>query len=187
MNRTRPIRARVLGTMAAAFLAAGPLLVSAPAWAANDADRAFVVEVHQGNLFEIQAGQDAAKRGGTDCVRQAGARIAADHRKLDADVTALARKIDVTLPTTPSDQARDTLTELRDTDGAGYDALWVSTQVTAHEDTLKAIDARVAANTDPAVTAAAKKARPVVAAHLAMLDNGACTPMNMPSAPAMQH
>ncbi|GAA0286387.1 hypothetical protein GCM10010302_25820 [Streptomyces polychromogenes] len=155
-----------MGTFTPAALAAGQ--------AGND-DQKFVVTVHQGNLAEIAAGTDTRTNADMTCVKDVGATLVKDHTKLDADLKALARKLDVTLPDKPTAAQRRQLEEIQGKAGTpAYDTAWLKAQSDAHQATLKAIDGEIANGSDARVVAAAKQARPVVAEHLDMVRDGTC-------------
>ncbi|GHF70937.1 hypothetical protein GCM10010218_60340 [Streptomyces mashuensis] len=149
-----------------------------PAHAESDpgvTDGAFLKTVHQGNLAEIEAGHDAQKNGTSACVKNTGAIFVRDHTKLDGDVTALAGKLKVSLPSAPTAEQKQQLMEIRTKAGTGaYDGAWLSAQAENHRKTLGLIDQQIASGRNAQITAAAKAARPVVAMHLALVKGGVC-------------
>lgn len=164
-------------TSIAAFVLAACAASAAPAVAAEvgDQDVRFVKAAHQGNLAEIAAGQDAQKHATTACVKSAGAVLVRDHRKLDADLTALAAKLGVALPASPSAEQKRTLAAVRAKAGSpAYDTAWLKAQDAAHTKTLALIDHELRAGRNAEVKAAARAARPVVAKHLDMVRGGTC-------------
>ncbi|MFF5703538.1 DUF4142 domain-containing protein [Streptomyces sp. NPDC012794] len=159
----------VSGVCAPATFAAAP---------AGDQDTAFVRAAHQSNLAEIAAGQDAQKNAMTSCVKDVGAKLVTDHHKLDADLKALAGKINVTLPTAPTAEQQQKTKAVQEKAGtAGYDAAWLADQEAGHTKTLALIDQQIKSGSEVAVTSAAEKARPVVAMHLDMVRGGTCHTM----------
>lgn len=149
----------------------------APAFAAgvSTQDASFLRAAHQGNLAEIAAGQDAKKNATTDCVRRVGAVLVRDHTELDADVRALAGKLNVSLPSAPSPEQRRVLASVKAKAGsAAYDRAWLVAQNDAHLKTLARIDRQIADGSNAEVVAAAKATRPVVEMHLDMVRGGTC-------------
>ncbi|MEW2412846.1 DUF4142 domain-containing protein [Streptomyces sp. NPDC046866] len=167
---------RLLAVAAAATAMTAMGAAAAPAAVpAGDQDTAFVTAAHQGNLAEIAAGQDAQKNAMTSCVKDVGAKLVTDHQKLDADLKALAAKGGMALPSAPTAAQQQQLKDVQKKAGtAGYDSAWLALQETAHTQTLALIDHQIGSGSDMAVTAAAKKARPVVAMHLDMVRGGTC-------------
>ncbi|MEU3723946.1 DUF4142 domain-containing protein [Streptomyces sp. NPDC031705] len=170
------MRKRLLSMAAAATAVAGLCAPAAlAAVPAGDQDTSFVKTVHQGNLTEIAAGQDAQTKAMTSCVKDVGAKLVTDHQKLDADLRAVAAKAGVTLPTAPTAAQQQELKDIQKKAGtSGYDSAWLEAQEAAHTKTLQLIDTQIKSGSDTAVTDAAKKARPVVAMHLDMVHGGTC-------------
>ncbi|MFJ9647564.1 DUF4142 domain-containing protein [Streptomyces sp. NPDC101206] len=161
--------------VAAAVGMSAPSVMAAPS--PGSADASFVQAVHQGNLAEIAAGQDAQRNAQDTCVKEAGAVLVRDHTKLDADVSQLARKGNVQLPGTPTPEQQATLNKVKALAGSsGYDRAWLAAQEDGHTKTLALIDKQISTGKDADTTAAAKKARPVVAMHLKMVQGGTCHP-----------
>jgi putative membrane protein len=174
MHRTRIPGVVTLTAVCGIAMAA---VAPAPAFAADVStqDASFLRASHQGNLTEIAAGRDAQKNATTDCVRHVGRVLVRDHTALDADVRALAGKLDVSLPSSPSAEQRRVLESVRAKAGSpAYDKAWLQAQNDAHTMTLARIDREVSGGSNPEVIAAAKAARPVVEMHLDMVRGGTC-------------
>lgn len=163
--------------LAAALTGAGASSVmAAPTPGSSDAE--YVRTAHQGNLAEIAAGQDAQKNAEGTCVKDAGAALVRDHTKLDADLTALAKEGNVTLPDAATQEQQTVLADIKAKAGtAAYDQAWLAAQEDAHTKTLARIDEQISRGADAETTAAAQKARPIVAMHLEMVRGGTCHPM----------
>ncbi|MGW7104324.1 DUF4142 domain-containing protein [Streptomyces sp. NPDC054838] len=160
---------------AATLIAAAAVLgVPGPASAA-DQDAAFVKAVHQGSLAEIAAGNDAQRHATTACVKEVGAVLVRDHGKLDAALKMPAGTSKADLPASPGPAQRKALADVRAKAGtAAYDSGWLAVQDAAHTRTLALIDKELSTGRDRGVVAAARAARPVVAAHLEMIRGGGC-------------
>ncbi|MFJ2911004.1 DUF4142 domain-containing protein [Streptomyces sp. NPDC087228] len=162
------VRRVAAATMLAAL--AGISAPSAFAAAAATDDAPFLKAIHQGNLAEIAAGQDTGKNATTACVKTVGATLVRDHRRLDADVKALAGKLHVTLPAGPSPAQEQALATVRAKTGTStYDVAWLNTEATGHVEALALIDQEMGTGSNAEVEAAARAARPVVARHLELL------------------
>ncbi|MEU7301477.1 DUF4142 domain-containing protein [Streptomyces sp. NPDC007206] len=171
MHRTRTSAALTLTAIC------GVTLAAAPAFAAGTStqDTSFVRAAHQGNLAEIAAGKDAENHATTECVRQVAAKFVTDHTKLDKDVRALAGKLNVSLPSGPSAEQRQSLAAVQGKAGtSAYDTAWLKLQSAAHTKTLAMIDQEISSGSNSAAVAAAKAARPVVKMHLSMVSGGTC-------------
>ncbi|MEU8843800.1 DUF4142 domain-containing protein [Streptomyces roseus] len=171
MSSPRWITATVV--VAAAVGLSAPSVAAAPT--PGSADAAFAQAVHQGNLAEIAAGQDAQKNGQDSCVKEVGATLVRDHTELDAEVARLAEKGKVQLPATPTPAQQAALNKVKALAGStGYDKAWLAAQEDGHTKTLALIDKQIRDGKDAETASAAKKARPVVAMHLAMVRGGTC-------------
>ncbi|MEU1623429.1 DUF4142 domain-containing protein [Streptomyces sp. NPDC005722] len=147
----------------------------ATAASVSDQEIAFVRAVHQGNLAEIAAGQDAQAHATTACVKEVGEVLVRDHTKLDADVKALAAELGISLPAGPSATQDQELASVREKSGSSaYDAAWLKINDVGHVQTLALIDQEVESGANAEIVAAAKAARPVVAMHLQMVEGGTC-------------
>ncbi len=161
--------------IAAAGLAALAVAGPAPSAAAARGDAAFLVAVHQANLAEISASENAKANSADPCVRDVADTLIRDHRRLDAAGAALASQLGVALPGAPNPDERRMLAELVAATGTPqFDAKWLAAQVTAHEQALKLIDDEIAHGANPEVVGAAKTARPVVVMHLSLVRGGVC-------------
>jgi hypothetical protein len=90
-------------TLGAATLIAAIALAASPALAQpSQQDTDWMIAAHQSNLAEIAAGTAAQSQATSDDVRQMGAMLIADHKKLDADLTAAAQQLSVDLPDAPT-------------------------------------------------------------------------------------
>ncbi|PZG09062.1 DUF4142 domain-containing protein [Nonomuraea aridisoli] len=155
-------------TMAAAVAAVAFSPVAAGAVTSpelNDQDRTFLVQAHQANLAEIQAGK-AAGEAVTDEVRELGAMLVRDHTTLDRAVEREADQAGVDLPDAPNPQQRAALAQVKAKSGEDFDQAWVASQITGHRQTLAAIDEQLRDGASAEVKKVASDARPVVQMHL---------------------
>jgi putative membrane protein len=134
----------------------------------------FVKSIHEGNLAEIAAGNDAQQHAATTCVKTVGSVLVRDHSKLDTDLKALAGKLGTELSATPTAAQQQDLDSVRARAGTAYDSAWLKVQDDAHVKALALIDKEISSGRSTKVRAAAKAARPVVAMHLDMVRGGTC-------------
>jgi putative membrane protein len=143
--------------------------------AVSTLDRQLLTAAHQGNLWEITVSQQAQSAATTACVKRAGADFIRDHRALDAGVVKTAAKLGVALPSGQTGAQLRQTAVLKSLAGTpAYDAAWLKAQYSAHVQTLTLIDKEIASGTNPLVKSLAKSARPVVAHHTQMVNNGVC-------------
>ncbi|MFJ8668885.1 DUF4142 domain-containing protein [Streptomyces sp. NPDC093600] len=160
-----------------ALIGAAGALCAPQAYAApvSDQDTAFTQAAHRANLAEIAAGQDAQRNATTGCVKTVGGVLVRDHSRLDAGLTALAKKHGIALPGSPAPEDEQKLMAVRAKAGtAAYDKAWLAHQEAAHTKSLARIDEEIAKGDNAEVVAAARAARPVVAMHLDMVRGGTC-------------
>uniref|UniRef100_A0AAU2VF31 DUF4142 domain-containing protein n=1 Tax=Streptomyces sp. NBC_00003 TaxID=2903608 RepID=A0AAU2VF31_9ACTN len=155
---------------ATAFGAASP---------AASSDATFLQTIHQANLAEIAAGKDAGKHANSSCVKRVADVIVRDHTALDAKGGALAKTKGISMAKEPSAAQKKQLEGLKPKNGtAAYDTAWLKDQSSGHQQALALIDKELSSGKDSQIQAAAKAARPIVAAHLKMVEGGVChTPM----------
>ncbi|WP_053657701.1 DUF4142 domain-containing protein [Streptomyces sp. MMG1121] len=172
--RTAAVCAATLCVMGAASLPALASSSFSPS-AVSTLDSQLLTAAHQGNLWEISTSQQAQSAATTACVKRVAADFIRDHRTLDAGVVKTAEKLGVALPSgQTSAQLRQTA-DLKSLAGTpAYDAAWLKAQYPAHVQTLALIDKEIASGTNPLVKSLAKTARPVVARHTQMVDQGVC-------------
>lgn len=72
----------------------------------------FLVRVRLAGLWEIPAGEMAQTHTSDQRVREVGRTLAADHRRLDVEVLAAARKLQVELPAEPTQDQSNWLAEM---------------------------------------------------------------------------
>ena len=150
---------------------ASPVVRSAPAahalrGAVSSQDTTWVIVAHQSNLTEIAAGKAAQQKATSQKVRDLGQMFITDHTANDAKLTAAAKDLGVSLPSSPNAQQRAVLVSVSAKSGAAFDSAWISSQITGHRQTLAATDTEIAKGSDAKVLALAKATRPVVAHHL---------------------
>jgi putative membrane protein len=143
-----------------------PAAGTSHAQALNDQDRAWLAAAHQSNLAEIAAGTAAQQQATTDTVKNLGAMFVQMHTQLDADLTAVAQQLGVTLPTAPTPEQQQSLAAVQAQQGPAFDAAWITQQIASHQATLAATQQQLAQGSDPTVIALAQASTPVVEQHL---------------------
>ncbi|HEX8629573.1 MAG TPA: DUF4142 domain-containing protein, partial [Catenuloplanes sp.] len=152
----------------AAVIVAALILVigsgSAASAAPSARDTTFVQEAHRSNLAGIAAGRLAQQKGRSDEVKALGARIIADHTRLDDALGQVAANLGIELPEVDAER-RATARRLEAATGAEFDALFVATQLEAHRVMVRLGETQLAEGSDAAVRKLAADAAPVLAAH----------------------
>ena len=165
--RSMPI---VLG---AAFALTSTVALAKTAPTLSDHAIQILDHVHHVNGMEMALGQMAIDKGSAD-VKAYAQHLVADHKKADGELTALAKKEDVSIaddePTTPESVAMakielGTKIELDTLSGVDFDHAYLAAMVDGHRRELAKIDADLAMGVDPSVKAMLQEIRPVIAMH----------------------
>ena len=172
-------------TLAVGALFAALTLLAAPALAApSKQDTAWMVAAHQGNLAEIAAGKAAQEQAATEDVKRLGAMFIKMHTALDADLTAAAGKLGVSLPGAPTPKQKAELAAVAAHDGKAFDTAWIAQQLAAHQMSKANGQKEIANGDDATVVKLAKASAPVIQQHLDELAMAADTygvPKSVPS------
>ncbi|RLU81556.1 hypothetical protein CTZ27_32215 [Streptomyces griseocarneus] len=130
-------------------------------------DENFLTTFHQGGMAEIAAGKDAARHAVLRCTKETGEVLVADHTRLDDQLRALAKRLNVSLPSSTTPEQQQEMKDITKRAGTrGYDTAWLKAQETAHVATLKLMDDEISGGKDREVREDARKARPYIARHL---------------------
>jgi predicted outer membrane protein len=156
--------------------------VAAPAAAApSPRDVSYLVTTHQDHLYAIAAGTLAAQRGTNPEVRRLGQQFVDDHRRLDAELVALAKQLNVPLTNELNDAQQAVLKELAAAPaGTAFDRLWITRQIEAQNEMYSSLHLELSYGYDPRVKNLARDASDVIREHIAALDHAA-TLVNVPT------
>jgi predicted outer membrane protein len=149
------------------------------------ADRDLLVKVRLAGLWEMPAGNLAARKGVTPRVREIGAMIGAQHRELDALVVQTAKQLGVALPDQPNADQEHWLDEMRAASGEQFDHVFVDRLRAAHGKVFPVIASVRAGTRNTVVRRFAQSANGFVLTHLTLLEStGLVEYANLPPAPA---
>lgn len=161
-----PIRAVAVAALGVVLLVfAGGAASAAP----SSQDTTWMAAAHQSNLTEIAAGKAAQQKATSQQVKDLGAMFIQMHTALDADLTAGAKTLGVSLPSAPTASQQATLNSVAATSGAAFDSAWVTSQIAGHRTTLAATQKEISTGSDPTVIKLATASAPVVQQHLTAL------------------
>jgi putative membrane protein len=145
--------------------------VQTPLGPISAADKDLLVKVKQASLWEGPVGEEAQTRSGNQRVREVGLQLAADHRKLDERLAALAGKMRVALPTTVNPAQQSWIDELRGLNGKPFDTAFADRLRAAHGQGFDEV-ARVRMGTrNQAIREFAQATGDVIAKHMTMLES----------------
>ncbi len=97
------------------------------------AEKAFMKKAADGGMTEVELGQIAAEKGGSDAVKDFGKDMVKDHGKINDNLKELAGKMNVTLPTSVSAKHKATIEKMSGMSGADFDNAYVPAMVKDHK------------------------------------------------------
>lgn len=103
----------------------------------QDKDAKFLVSAAEINLEEIQLGKLARQNGSSAEVKELGKMMEDAHTKSLKDLTALAKRKDITIPTASSEKANDAYNKLKEKSGKDFDKAYTNMMVEGHKDAIK--------------------------------------------------
>jgi predicted outer membrane protein len=172
----RSLTARRAGVALATVLAAVAVL-QAPVRAApgptqfNATDTILLNGVRQAGLWEMPAGEMAAKKGSTEKIRKVGRMIADQHAQLDELVVKAANEIGAVIPSAPTAEQQGFLTQMDNANGWQFDQAFVTLLRKAHGKIFPVVGAVRASTRNPAVRDLADQTTIFVMNHMKMLES----------------
>jgi putative membrane protein len=160
---------RFLPTLAAGALALGvACAVPAQSAAPNNTDSSFIKQAAADGMAEVQMGRMALGKSSNAQVKQLAHRIIEDHTKANDKLRMLAQKKNVTLPATPTAEARQEAASMKSMDGAGFDRAWAAAMVKDHTKAIDLFTTETQQAKDADVRQFAETTTPVLRTHLDM-------------------
>jgi putative membrane protein len=137
----------------------------------SDRDREFIRLIRFANLWEVPMGDLASKDGTTQRVRDVGATIAADHRKLDVAVKDLAAKFGVPLPDQATSSQQKWMDEIRGSAGQQFDRAFADRLRAAHGTVFSTVAEVRAGTRSSVIRDFATTANTIVMKHMTLLES----------------
>ena len=132
-------------------------------------DVTFAIKAAQGGLAEVQLGQLASTKANSPDVKTFGQKMVDDHTKANNDLTAVAQKEGITLPTTLNGKDQAEYTKLQGLSGVAFDKEYVKDMVKDHEEDVKEFQKEASNGKDPQIKSFAAQTLPVLQSHLEMI------------------
>jgi putative membrane protein len=132
-------------------------------------DKAFVHEVLQGGMAEVQLGQLAAQKGSSPDVKQFGQKMVDDHTKLGAQMKQVADQMGVKPPKDISKKDKELLSKLQGLSGTQFDNAYIAAMVKDHKKDLDAFKSEAQQGQTPAMQQVAQQDGQIIAQHLQMI------------------
>lgn len=131
----------------------------------------FVKEAAMGGMAEVQLGNLTLTKSQNDDVKLFGQQMILDHTKANIELTQLATKKSIPLPTELDSKHKSIADKLAKLSGAEFDREYVKEMVEDHEADVKAFQTQANSGTDEDVKAFAAKTLPTLQAHLETIRN----------------
>jgi putative membrane protein len=132
----------------------------------SEKDAQFLVDAADINLAEVSLGKLAATQGMTKEVRDLGDMMMKEHQKAYDDLSALAKKKNVTIPAAASDDSQKKYNTLSEKRGSDFDKDFCDAMVTGHKDAIDKFEHASKESTDPDIQTWASNMLPSLRMHL---------------------
>ena len=100
---------------------------------AKEKDAEFLVKAAEINLEEIQLGQLAQQKSKRADIKELGKMMEVQHSQCYIDLTALAHKESITIPTAPNNNVENDFKKLSNKSGADFDTTYCNMMVNGHK------------------------------------------------------
>lgn len=139
---------------------------AAPAITVDKGDAEYAVAAANGGMAEVALGKLAQEKATNPKVKEFADMMVMDHGKANAELMALAKSKNITLPTTVSDDKQKEMTELSKKTGADFDKAYVDAMVDGHKKTIDLFEGETKDGKDADLKAFAGKTLPTIKMHL---------------------
>ena len=134
-------------------------------------DKMFLHKAAEGGMAEIQLGQLAAQKGGSDVVKQFGQKMVEDHTRLNDQLKPIAASLGVAEPKQLSKTDQAEYDKLNSVSGDAFDNEYITTMVKDHRKDLHEFRNEQSATTNPDLKMAVAQAEQVISQHLSMIES----------------
>jgi putative membrane protein len=125
----------------------------------------------QGDRFEIQGGELAQRQATTDKVRALGRRLVEDHSQSLEDATALAERLGIDVPDSPSPTQQWELRTVAQFHGRDFDRRYADLEVQDHMQDIQEAQDEIDKGCNPEIRDEAKSELPVLQKHLQLAED----------------
>lgn len=132
----------------------------------KESDSQFLVDAAEINLEEIQLGQLAQQSSNMSVVKELGMMMEREHTKSLNDITALAGKKMITIPTSLTDDAKKAYEKLNKKSGKEFDEEYCEMMVKGHKDAVALFEKASTESTDSEIREWALSSLPTLRTHL---------------------
>lgn len=134
----------------------------------SEKDRKFAMDAAQGGLYEVQLGQLAQTKGLSPQVKDLGKMMADDHSRANDELSAMAMRKGISLPTTLDEKHQKAYDKLAQEQGSSFDKKYSHCMVKDHKKDLCHFKKQAKKGTDTELKSYASAKVPVLEHHLHM-------------------
>jgi putative membrane protein len=135
----------------------------------ND-DAEWAVKAANGGMAEVELSKVAETKATNAKVKEFAAMMVKDHGGANAELMELAKKKNITLPTTVGEDKQKMLADLQTKNGADFDKAYVDAMVKEHKDAADLFEKGSKDAKDADINAFAGKTLPVIKGHLQAIE-----------------
>lgn len=132
----------------------------------QDQDTQFLVSATKSNLKQIQLAQLAQKNGKTAEVRELGTMMEKAHTQSQKDLTALAQRKNIRIPTSLDDDMKNDYNALLEASEDDFDKTYTEMMIKGHEDSVQAYEKASSDSMDSEIKNWATASLPEMRKHL---------------------
>jgi putative membrane protein len=133
-------------------------------------DHEFVHQAAQGGMMKTQLGEIGAEKASVQPIKEIGASIVKEHRKMNQELHALATKRGVALEKELQSKHRETIDRVAKRTGDEFNKVFVSEMITAHKRGVSAFEKADASAKDADLKVFIGRTLPVLKLHLQKLE-----------------
>jgi len=133
-------------------------------------DKMFIRQAAEGGIAEIQLGQLAAQKGGSDDVKAFGQKMVEDHTALNKEIEDVADSAGVMLPKRMNKTSQAEYDKLNGLSGDAFDTEYLTYMVKGHHQDLREFRMESATTQNPALRETVVKAQRMIHGHMVMVE-----------------
>lgn len=129
-------------------------------------DAQFLVNAAEMNLEQIHLGQQAQQRGNAQHIKELGKMLEDAHTRSLNELRTLSQSKSMTIPSSPTNDSRDTYSDLNDKSGNDYDKAYANLMVNKHRDAISTYESAAEDRNDAEIKNWARSSLPIMRRHL---------------------
>src|SRR3954453_14030235 len=132
----------------------------------SSTDKDFAMKAAQGGMAEVALGNLAQQQGSSSKVKDFGKKLANDHSKANDELTQIASREGITLPTSMDSKHQETVDRFAKVSGAKFDREFLKDAVNDHKEDIAEFQKEASQGTDPGLKDFASSHVSVLQDHL---------------------